>query len=114
MISEPRVLLLHWNSGKWRARDRPQQALTENSCEAWIFAFDGDFLNTALAKPSDLIGYDIIIANSDPIHLEHLYKLSASRPASAKWITLIEGDMLDYIKPRPFIRELFDNSDLVN
>ncbi|MFI5264994.1 MAG: hypothetical protein ACHQM6_10805, partial [Candidatus Kapaibacterium sp.] len=113
-MSEPRVLLLHWNRGRWRAKDRPDQALTENSCEAWIFAFDGDFVNTSEAKASDLIGYDIIIANSDPVHLEKLSALSASRPATSKWVTLIEGDMNDYIKPKPFLRQLLDNSDLVN
>jgi len=113
-MPEPKVLLLHWNSGRWRAKDRAAQALTENSCESWIFAFGGDYLNTSRARPSDLSGYDIIIANSDPIHLEKLCALSASRPASCKWVTLLEGDALDYIKPRPFIRELLDSSDLVN
>ena len=113
-MSEPKVLLIHWNKGKWRAKDRPVQALTENACETWVFAFDGDYLNTSLAKPLDLQGYDIIIANSDPIHLEKLCALSASRPASSKWVTLLEGDALDYIKPRPYIRELLDSSDLIN
>ena len=113
-MSEPKVLLLHWNRGRWRAKERPRQALTENACETWVFAFDGDFLNTSIAKPSDLTGYDIIIANSDPIHLKQLCALSASRPAGTKWVTLLEGDALDYIKPRPDIRELLDSSDLVN
>ena len=113
-MPEPRVLLLHWNKGKWQARERPQQALTENSCESWIFAFDGDFLNTDLATPSVLKEYDIIIANSDYIHVEQLSKLSAARPATCKWVTLVEGQAHDFVKPRPFIRELFDNSDLVN
>jgi len=113
-MSDPRVLLLHWNRGRWRAKDRPVQALTENACETWVFAFNGEFLNSSIAKPSDLAGYDIIIANSDPIHLEKLCALSASRPASCKWVTLLEGDSLEYIKPRPYIRELLDSSDLVN
>lgn len=113
-MSEPKVLLLHWNRGKWKAKDRPIQARTENACETWVFAFNGDFLYTPEARPSDLAGYDIIIANSDRIHLEQLYALSDSRPSSAKWVTSIEGDALDYIIPRPFVRELLDNSDLVN
>ncbi|HYM19953.1 MAG TPA: hypothetical protein VEW28_03000 [Candidatus Kapabacteria bacterium] len=113
-MSVPRVLLLHWNRGRWSANERPVQALTENACESWVFAFGGDFLNTTLAKPSDLDGYDIIIANSDRIHLEKLCALSNERPASCKWVTLIEGEALDYIKPRPHITELLNNSDLIN
>jgi len=113
-MSDPKVLLLHWNRGKWSAKDRENQGRTENSCEAWIFAFGGDYLYAPEARPADLQGYDIIIANSDRVNLEHLCSLSASRPSSAKWVTSIEGDALDYIHPRPFIRELLNNSDLVN
>jgi hypothetical protein len=88
--------------------------MTENACETWVFAFDGDYLNTGLAKPSDLEGYDIIIANSEHIHLEKLLRLSESRPKSCKWVTLIEGDAFDFVKPRPFVKTLLDSSDLVN
>lgn len=113
-MSEPKVLLLHGNRGRWSARDRPEQALWENSCEAWIFAFNGDFINSSEATLSDIQGYDIIIANTDPSALKHLLELSDARPSSTKWVTLLEGDSLEYIKPRPYIRDLLDNSDLVN
>jgi hypothetical protein len=113
-MSEPRVLLLHGNGGKWSSKDRPQQAIWENSCEAWIFAFGGDFINNASAKLSDIQGYDIIIANTDPLAMKNLLRLSLSRPAQTKWVTLLEGDSLNYLRPQPYIRDLLDNSDLVN
>jgi hypothetical protein len=113
-MSEPKVLLLHGNSGRWSASDRPEQAAWENSCESWIFAFGGDFIHSLAARASDLQGYDIIIANSDAFALEHLTNLSQSRPQGTKWVTLIEGDVMDFVKPRRYIRKLFDNSDLVN
>ncbi|MBS1902361.1 MAG: hypothetical protein JSS75_01495 [Bacteroidetes bacterium] len=113
-MSYPRVVLLHWNRGRWSASERREQAATENSCESWVFALDGDFLNTDLATATAIEGYDIVIANADYIHLEKLRSLAESRPSTCKWVTLIEGDAHDFARPRPHVRELFDASDLIN
>jgi len=113
-MSEPRVLLLGGNPGRWKASEKIHEASTMNSGEAWVFAFNGDFVQNLQARVSDLHGYDIVIANADSFAVKHLLELSDKRPSDCKWVTLLEGDALDYIKPRPYIRGLLDNSDLVN
>lgn len=111
-MSEPKVLLLGGNRGRWSAKDRLGEASTMNGIEAWIYAFGGDYAEGPAAKKEDLAGYDIIIANTNnPI--DHLIQLAESRPANTKWVTLIEGDALDYLKPQPYVRELMDSSDLI-
>src|SRR5947209_1841713 len=112
MNSEPRVLLLGGNRGRWSAKDSIDEAATMNSGEAWAYAFGGDFIQNISAKPSDLDGYDIIIANADSFAIEKLYRLLQERPANCKWVTLLEGDMLDFIRPRPLVKELLDGADL--
>ena len=113
-MSEPKVLLLGGNRGRWSASQSLSEAATMNSGEAWAYAFQGDFIQNIAAHPKDLIGYDIIIANSDSFAIKNLYKLLQARPVGCKWVTLLEGDMLDFIKPRPYVRDLLDGSDLVN
>ncbi len=113
-MPEPKVLLLGGNRGRWSAKDSLAEATTMNSGEAWIYAFGGDFIQNLAAKPADLQGYDIIIANCDSFAIKHLYELMQSRPSGGKWVSLLEGDALDYIKPRPYVRDLLDGSDLVN
>ena len=114
IMSEPKVLLLGGNRGRWSAGETLSDASTMNSGEAWTYAFNGDFIQNIAARPSDLAKYDIIIANADSFAIKNLYRLLQARPANCKWITLLEGDALDYIKPRPYVRDLLDGSDLVN
>ncbi len=113
-MSEPKVLLLGGNRGRWSASQSLSEATTMNSGEAWAYAFNGDFIQNIAARPSDLKGYDIIIANADSFAIKPLYQLLQARPAGCKWVTLLEGDMLDYIRPRPYVRDLLDGSDLIN
>jgi hypothetical protein len=112
MISEPRLLLLGGSRGSWSAKDRQGEAATMNGIEAWVYAFNGDYAEGPAAKQDQLKGYDIIIANTNNPH-DHLLRLAQNRSANTKWVTLIEGDALDYLKPQPYIRELMECSDLV-
>jgi hypothetical protein len=111
--SDPRVLLLSGNPGSWHASDRLHDAATMNSTEAWVFAFGGSYMNIETATPRDLAGYDIVIGNTDKPH-DKLLRLAESRPASAKWVTLLEGSATDYLRPMPHIQQLLDTADLVN
>lgn len=111
-MSEPRVLLLGGNTGRWSAKDRLGDASTMNGVEAWVFAFGGDYAEGPAAKISDLEGYDVIIANTNH-PFDNLLHLADNRPSNTKWVTLIEGDAHDYLKPLPFIRDLMASSDLI-
>jgi hypothetical protein len=115
-LSKPKVLVLSGESGRWTASDRKRDADVMNGVEAWVFAFDGDYIHSAEATVEDISRYDIVIANLNPEAemIANVEKLSAARPKSVKWVTLMEGSGLDYIYPRPQVREIFDNSDLVN
>src|SRR5258706_10179349 len=113
-MSEPKVLLLGGNRGRWSASQSLSEAATMNSGEAWAYAFNGDFIQNIAARPKDLEKYDIIIANADSFAIKSLCQLMQTRPAGSKWVTLLEGDMLDFIKPRPYVRDLLDGSDFVN
>lgn len=111
-MSEPKVLLLGGNTGSWSAKDRLADARTMNGIEAWVFAFDGNYAECQTVRNQDLEGYDIIIANTKN-QIEHLFHLAEHRPVNTKWVTLIEGDALNYLKPQPYIRELMECSDLI-
>ena len=113
MNSEPRVLLLGGNRGRWSAKDRIWDAVTMNGIEAWIFAFGGDYIEGAKTRIADIKGYDIIIANYNFSKAKHFQTLAENRDPSTKWVTLIEGDALDYLKPQPSMREVMDASDLI-
>src|SRR5436189_6315465 len=111
-MHEPRVLLLGGNRGKWSAGDRLNDAPTMNGIEAWVYAFDGDYIEGAAAQVKDIQGYDIIIANYNFSEAKHFLSLCQNRDSKSKWVTLIEGDALDYLKPQAFMLELMDSSDL--
>lgn len=117
-ISQPKVLVIAGIRESWSANERQKQAATMNGVEAWVYAFNGDYKGENSVTPEDIAQYDIIIGNTNYIrqtkHAEKLFKLINSRPAHTKWITLIEGCASDYLIPAPFIKQIFDSSDLVN
>jgi hypothetical protein len=110
-----RVVLLSSNRGRWSAKG--QNHTTENGVEAWVYAFEGDYIGYDEVTPKDIQQYDLVIANTNHIGINYLPKilsLAEARPKSVKWVSLIEGSATDYLKPMPFIRRVLDASDFVN
>jgi len=117
MQSEPRVVVISSNTGRWSARERLSDYETQNGVEAWVHAFQGDYIGYEIVSKRDIQNYDIVIANTTHIGLNHLPKLISlgeSRPASVKWVTLIEGSATDYLKPNKEVVKSLNLSDLVN
>jgi hypothetical protein len=114
MSSHPRVLVLGGNLGRWKASDLEHDRATINGIEAWVFAFDGEYINGLEATPEDIARFDIVIGNTNTTYLNHYAKLSANRPSRTKWVSLIEGDAIQYSRPMPGLQATLDNSDLVN
>jgi hypothetical protein len=110
-----RVVLLSSNRGRWSAKG--QNHTTENGVEAWVYAFEGDYIGYDEVTPKDIQQYDLVIANTNHIGINYLPKilsLAEAQPKSVKWVSLIEGSATDYLKPMPFIRRVLDASDFVN
>ncbi|MFA6570602.1 MAG: hypothetical protein WCT77_05135 [Bacteroidota bacterium] len=110
-----RVLILHWNRGRWTANDMRESKKLCTGVERWVFAMDGDYCNTLEIKEKELLNYDIVILNSDinhPKYFRKICKLVENRPKGVTWITLVEGDMSIY-KPDKNLQKVFDNSDFV-
>jgi hypothetical protein len=110
----PRVAVLSAPKERWRAQDFPESAATMNGVEAWVYAFGGDFIGYDLVTKHDLAQYDLIIANSNTTYIPRLIELAEQRSAHTRWVTLIEGDAGDYLKPLPAVQRIFEVSDLVN
>jgi hypothetical protein len=110
----PRVAVLSAPKERWRAKDFPESAATMNGVEAWVYAFDGDFIGYDLVTKQDVAQYDLIIANSNTTYIPRLVELAEQRSAYTRWVTLIEGDAGDYLKPLPAVQRIFEVSDLVS
>jgi len=111
--NEPRVLVSGWKSGRWSAAGK---TLDESLCtgvQSWAYAFDGDYIGHRDISRRDLDHYDIVIMNTNKPFLP-LVRLAEDRPASIKWISLIEGSADDYYVPQNHLKALLDMSDLVN
>ncbi|MEI8134141.1 MAG: hypothetical protein WCH46_03560 [bacterium] len=111
--TEPKVLVLGGNRGRWSASERASEAATMTGIESWVYAFNGNYQQGVVATRRNINDHDIIIANTNSPALENLVRCCQERGTNTKWVTLIEGDAHDYLKPRPYIRDLLDSSDLV-
>ncbi len=114
----PRVLVVGGNSGEWSAEQKPQEARYVNGVEAWVYATNGRYASHQRFHSSQFDNVDIVIVNlnqiADPGRLKHMRYLAENRPSRVQWVTLLEGDMRDYLKPREHLRELFAASTMVN
>ncbi len=113
-LSEPRVLVLGGNPGRWKAVEHRQQGKLINGVEAWVFAFDGEYCCNGLFQPSDFANYDIIIGNLNASFLAHQRKCLESKPDSVQWVSLVEGSATDYLRPDTIVRDILNMADLVN
>lgn len=110
---EPRVAVSGWKSGRWSAAGK---TLDESLCtgvQSWVYAFGGDYIGHRDISRRDLDRYDILIANTNK-PFSPLVQLAQDRPASLKWVSLIEGNAGDYCVPQEHLRALLDASDLVD
>ena len=111
--TEPRMLLLGGNLGRWSAKDRLNDAPTMTGIESWVFACDGDYREGMAIDAKLLDFYDIVIANYNHSDTIKLIRLQKARRKETRWVTLIEEDSVGYLHPQPYMRELLDHSDLV-
>jgi hypothetical protein len=113
-FSNPRVLVLGGNPGKWSARERLHEAEVTNGIEAWVFAFNGDYCCGDLLSVSEIANYDIVIGNLNSAFLDNHLQYLRAKPRPVKWVALIEGSATDYLAPNPKIKEILDAADLVS
>ncbi|MGA2298110.1 MAG: hypothetical protein ABSG15_11235 [FCB group bacterium] len=115
-VSNPKVLVMGGNPGRWSAVERKEDEKYTTGIESWVYAFNSDYVHILEANPKDIANYDIVIANSNfhNKYLPKLLSLQKNKPQNVKWVTLIEGDLSYYLKPNVFIKALLDSSDLIN
>jgi len=65
-----RVVLLSSNRGRWSAKG--QKHTTENGVEAWVYAFEGDYIGYDEVTPKDIQQYDLVIANTNHIGINFI------------------------------------------
>src|SRR5690242_10428509 len=107
-FSDPRVVVLGGNPGKWKAEERHVEGRLVNGVEAWAFAFNGDYCCNNLFQISDFEKYDIVIGNLNAAFLDHQHKCLQAKPASVQWVSLIEGSANDYLIPNTVLRDILD------
>lgn len=114
----PKTVLLGGNRKPWSYFDRHGVSAWTNGIESWVDALQGYYFGHNQASIDLVKDFQIVINNTNkidsPSTLKKYLHLAESRPSSTKWVTLLEGDMTDYLKPRDYLRELLDVSDLVN
>jgi hypothetical protein len=99
--------------GRWSAGGRTVDETLSSGVQSWLYAFDGDYAGPHDVAAQDLGEYDIVIANMNRPLLP-LLRLARNRPASVKWVSLVEGSAHEYFLPRGDLKALLDLSDLVN
>lgn len=110
---EPRVLVSGGKDGRWSAAGRTLDDSLCTGVQSWVYAFNGDYIGHRDLVRRDLDRYDIVIMNTNH-PLPPLVRLAQDRPASIKWVSLIEGSADEYFTPNTHLRTLLDLSDLVN
>lgn len=111
--AEPRVLLTGEKDGRWAANGKTVDELLVTGVMSWVYAFNGDYVGHRQLTPQDLQRYDLVIANLNR-PLAPLLRLAQARPASLRWVSLVEGPAHEYFGPEPDLKALLDASDLVN
>jgi hypothetical protein len=111
-----KVLVIGGNKERWSFASEPEKALTSNGVEAWVAAFQCDYVGYNFVKPDEISRYDLIIGNTN--EHPHLYalqlRLMEARKPNAKWVSLIEGNAEDYLYPQKNLQRLLNAADLVN
>jgi len=111
--SGPRVLVSSGKEGRWAADGRTVDEALYTGVQNWVYAFDGDYVGHRDLTRQDLERYDVVIVNTNR-PFPPLLRLAQDRPASIRWVSLIEGAAHEYFAPQPDLKALLDASDLVN
>lgn len=109
----PRVLVSGEKDGRWSAGGRTVDETLCTGVQSWVYAFDGDYAGHRQLTRRDLDRHDIVIVNLNR-PLAPLVRLAQDRPASVRWVSLIEGSADEYSVPQRELKALLDASDLVN
>lgn len=110
---EPRVVVSGGKPGRWSAAGKTVDESLCSGVQSWVYAFNGDYIGHEDITAHDLGNYDIVIMNTNHPLLP-LVHLAQDRPASVKWVSLIEGPAEAYYVPQNHLKKLLDMSDLVN
>ena len=117
-MSHLRVLLIGGNRGRWTWNERLHDAPFDNGIEAWVHATKGTHVDHASVTLDDVNSHDIVICNTDglfrPREAMRYIRLSEQRRGNVLWVSLLEGDMRDYMRPSQLVRRAFAASDLVD
>ena len=110
-----RILVLGGDPGSldYSAPNAPYRLTT--TVDAWACALKANWLGSDAPMPTkaELAGYDLVIADLIPHLLPKFVALLADRPASVRWVTLIEGSGEDYLDLLPHVQTILDSSDLI-
>lgn len=111
--SEPRVLVSGWKDGRWAAKGRTVDEALATGVQSWVYAFDGDYVGHRELTRADLESHDVVIVNmSRPF--APLVRLAGERPATTRWVSLVEFSAHEYFLPQRDLKALLDSSDLVD
>jgi len=110
---EPRVLVSGGKDGRWAADGKTVDETLYTGVQSWVYAFNGDYVGHRDITKQDLDHYDIVIMNMNRPLLP-LVRMARDRPASLKWVSLVEGSADEYFPPQGDLKALLDVSDLVN
>lgn len=117
-MTHPKVLLIGGNRGRWTWKERLHDAPFDNGIEAWVHATKGTHVDHASVTLDDVNRHDIVICNTNglfkPKEAMRYIRLAEQRRTGVLWVSLLEGDMRDYMRPHDLVRRAFDASDLVN
>jgi hypothetical protein len=106
-------LVSGWKDGRWSAGGKTVDETLGSGVQSWVYAFNGDYIGHRDLTRQDLDRYDVVIMNTNK-PLQPLVRLAQDRPASVKWVSLIEGSADEYLLPQGSLKALLDASDLVN
>lgn len=117
-MTHPRVLLIGGNRGRWNWNERLQDAPYDNGIEAWVHATQGMHVDHRSVTLDDVNRHDVVICNTNrlfwPQEAMRYIRLAEQRRSGVRWVSLLEGDMRDYMRPSKLVLRAFAASDLVN
>lgn len=102
-MHHPRTLVLGGNPGRWHWTDRAHEAPFATGIESWVHAMRGTYIDHRSATLEDVNEYELVICNTNNPRSESAVarytKLAEQRRASVNWVSLLEGDMRQYMIP---------------
>lgn len=117
-MQHPRVLVIGGNPGRWNSRERAHLAPFATGIEAWVHATQGAYIDHASVTQTDINRYDVVICNTnragDSAAVSKYAQLAEERRDSVLWVSLLEGDLRQYMRPSAYVRRALDASTLVN